>query len=324
MNDQQSTTVQEPQRGPSGPQMSSHSIFKKLRLPASVLAIAAACSLLSYSMFLLQGHYSKLRDVRERGLPLAAQIPSLEKKVALLTQQTELSALEASTRASSAEEQLHVFVLPAGGDMHRLLPFLESMRTFLERRKLLQSMSPIEIGEPTDTKLPADAPASAKQSGEGLQSRPIHFSMTVRPEGRAQVMAILEMSGMLTVGDALSPEDIAKLFTLTESDKYASIVPFEQFLANDLLAYLQAPRVYDERLAQALSSSTLLSSFRSLVQSSRLPQVRDYLLGDLGRALIAQKLWPVQLVMVEKETLEELPGGWERVELTLRAYSRKS
>ena len=50
--------------------------------------------------------------------------------------------------------------------------------------------------------------------------------------------------------------------------------------------------------------------------------MRDFLTGDLGRTLVAQKLWPVQFMTVEKESIEELPDGWEKVGLTVKAYSR--
>ncbi len=291
------------------------SLWTRVRLPVALIAFAGGCAMLSYSMILLEGHYRELRDVRESTLPLAAQIPPLERRAALLSRQTELSELEAGVRAESAEEKLRVYVLPKGDDLRRLLPFLESARTLLERRRLLSSMSPMQIGEPEDVVLPGQGP-------EPLQARTISFSMVIRPEGRAQFMTILELSGMITVGDALSPENLRDIFALTEGQNFASIVPIEQFLAVDLLSYLQEPRLHDERLAQALGSRPMIDGVRSILQSSRLPQVRDYLLGDLGRTIVAQKFWPVQFITIERESLSETTGGWETLDLTLKAYSR--
>ncbi len=290
----------------------------KFRLPLVIGAFAGGSLLLSLSVFLLHGHFQALKDMREYALPLAAELPPLERRDELLTQQIELSTLEASLRTDSMEEKLHVYVLPADGkDFKRLLAFLESARTFLEKRKLLQSMSAIDVGEPGPVTFSTEVNGNSP-----LQSRTLHFSAVLRPEGRAQLLSILELSGMLTVGDVLSPENIKTLFSLTEAENVASIVPVEHFLSADLLGYINSPRLYDERLSQALSSEEFLSSFQGLLKSSQLPRVREFLTGDLGRALIAQKLWPVQFITVEKESLEELPDGWQRVDVTLNAYSR--
>lgn len=280
------------------------------RFPISVGALAGGSLFVSLSMFLVHGHFQALKDVREYGLPLAAEIPPLERRATLLTQQGELSTLEAGLRSDSAEENFRVYVLPQGGDVKRLLAFLQSARTFLERRKLVRAMSAIEVGDPE----PAEG---------NLQTQSIHFTAELRPEGRAQLFSILNLSGMLTVGDVLSPENIKALFSLTESENYAGIVPVERFLSADLLGYVQDSKITDERLSQALASEEFLTSFKGLLQSSELPHVREFLTGDLGRTLVAQKLWPVQFMTVEREALEKLPDGWEKVDLTVKAYSRQ-
>ena len=287
------------------------------RSTLTIGALAGGSLLLGLSVLLLQSHFKALKDVREYALPLAAEIPPLERRVSLLSQQMELSALEASLRTDSAEEKLHVYVLPQNDNLKRLLAFLESSRTFLEHRKLLKDMSPISVGEPEDA-----VAADAKTGSLPLQARTMHFSATLKPEGRAQLLDILNLSGLLTVGDVLSPDDIKTLFSLTESQNYAGIVPVEQFLSTDLQSYVNDPTIPEARLKQAMSSEEFLSAFHSLLDRSSLPKIQEFLKGDLGRMLATQKLWPVQFMTVEKESLEELPDGWERVEVTVKAYSR--
>ncbi|MSR86807.1 hypothetical protein EXS70_01390 [Candidatus Peribacteria bacterium] len=277
-------------------------------------AFMGGSMLLALSVMMLQGHFQALKDIREYGLPLAAEIPPLERRNTLLGQQMELSTLEASLRTDSTSEKLHVYVLPEADDLKRPLAFLETASTFLQKRSLLRSMSEIEVGDPTDVALPDPL--------ENLQSRTLHFSAVLRPEGRADLLSILKLSGMLTVGDILSPENIKTLFSLTETQNYAGIVPVEQFLSADVLSYAQDPTLYDQRLSQALSSEEFLKSFKSLLQASGLPHVREFLTGDLGRTLVAQKLWPVQFMTVEKESLRDRGDGWVEVDLELKAYSR--
>lgn len=297
------------------------------RAPASIGMLAGATMLLSVAALLMHAHFQVLNEVEEYALPLAAEIPPLERRVSLLTQQMELSSLEASLRTGSLEEKLNVYVLPKGEDITRLLAFLESTRTFLENRDLLQSMSAIDVSEPADTDMRG-------RNGGALQARTIRFSAVLRPDGREQLLSILRLSGMLTVGDVLSPADIQTLFDLTEKQNYAGIVPVEQFLSADLLAYASDPTAPEARLQQAMSSEEFLSAFHSLLAGAKLPEVKQLLTGDLGRALSVQKLWPVQFMTIEKESIqiEDGPaasvgaahsGEWETVELTMKAYSRK-
>lgn len=281
------------------------------RIPVSIGAIAGSTLLLALSVALLHRHVDALKDVREYALPLAAEVAPLERRAALLTQQSELSELETTVQNDSAGEKLRVYVLPQGRDLTRLLGFLESTRTFLERRELLRSMSAIEVAAAPDLH---DSP---------LQTQTLRFSAVLKPEGRAQLLSILELSGLLTVGDVLTPEHIATLFGLTERQNYAGIIPVQRFLSADLLSYAQDPRLTDERLAQALPSEEFLTSFKGLLRSAALPQVRDFLTGDLGRSLVAQKLWPVQFMTIERESLKERTDGMVEMELTVKAYSRK-
>jgi hypothetical protein len=247
-------------------------------------ALAGSTVLLALSVMLLRDHFQSIKDVSEYGLPLAADIPPLERRSALLTQQTELSALEANLRTASAQEKLHVYVLPESNDVTRILAFLETVRTFLERRKLLTSMEPIAVGDPVLEPI-------GGSNQQMLESRTLTLTATLQPQGRLKLFSILQMSGLLTVGDALSSTDIKTLFDLTENQNYAGIIPVEQFLSADLQDYAADPTIPEERLKQAMSSEEFLSAFHHLLDNSQLPAIVAFLKGDLGRALLQQKLY---------------------------------
>lgn len=277
---------------------------------STVGALTLSTGLLGLSVFLLRGHFQIIKDVREYALPLAADVPPLEQRLQVLKRQVELAELQSSLRSGAAEEKLRTYVLPRGDTVERLMAFMESARTFLERRKLLASMAPIQIGEP-----------SSEGTGN-LDARTIRLSATLKKGGRKQLQELMDVSGLITVGDALSPEDIRKLFQLTEGQNYAGIVPVEKFLSADLLSYVQEPRLHDERLAQAFPSEEFLSGFRHLLQESRLQRVREILQSDLGRVLVQRKLWPVQFLTIDTEEIERTGDDTERVTLTLKTYSR--
>jgi hypothetical protein len=156
-----------------------------------------------------------------------------------------------------------------------------------------------------------------------LESRTLTLTATLQPQGRLKLFSILQMSGLLTVGDALSSTDIKTLFDLTENQNYAGIIPVEQFLSADLQDYAADPTIPEERLKQAMSSEEFLSAFHHLLDNSQLPAIVAFLKGDLGRALLQQKLWPVQFLTIEKESLQQLADGTEKVQLTLKVYSKK-
>lgn len=275
---------------------------------AGISALTGGSFLLALSVVLLRGHFQMLKDIREFALPLAAEIPALERRAALLSRQMELGALEDDLSGNSAEEKLRIYVLPQGDDVTRLLGYFEAARTLLEKQKLLQSMSPIEVGDPVES--------------DGLRERTLMFSAILRPEGRGQLLSILRLSGLLTVGDVLSRDDIRTLFTLTENQNYTGIVPVKQFLSADLLGYALDPTVPEARLKQAMSSEEFLSAFQSLLDRSGLSSVTRILTSDLGRTLAGMKLWPVQFMTMEKESVEEKEDGWEEVRLTMKVFSR--
>lgn len=285
----------------------------KFRFIAAGFLTMGGVLCLSFSALLLQAHFEHLKDMKEYALPLAAELPPLQQRLDLLHDQVELTELQASMRPASAAEKLHLYVLPAEEKIDRLLAFFESTRTFLERAKLLRSMSAIEISDPQTV----DEPGMS-----GLQARTLTFDAVLRKEGREQLFGIIDWSGLLTVGDALSPDDVEKLFALTESENRATIVPIEAFLSADLLEYIKEPRLIDATLERSLPSQEFLAEFRTLLKTSRFERAKEFLQGDLGRTLIARKLWPVQFLTVEQEELETLPEGWEKVRLTLKAHSR--
>lgn len=285
----------------------------------SLTLALSGTGLLACAMLLLQGQVQSLKHIREDALPLAATLPPLERRVQLLRKQVELAEVQATIRGQSANEKLRTFVLPKDPATPRLLAFVESIQTFMQRRKMMRSMSAVTIGEPGEEILTP----GAGEKPETLWKQKVHLSATVSAEGHKELLSLLELSGLLTVADALSPKDIDALFRLTEEQNYAGIVPIEQFLSADLEDYVADPTMYDARLTQALTSDEFIKAFRSLLGTSNLSRVKSTLEGDLGRTILARKLWPAQFLSINRETVEDLGDGWMKVDLSMEAYGRK-
>jgi hypothetical protein len=294
--------------------------MSKRSTAAGMVVVLCATSLFLGAIFLLQQQVSIIKHVREDILPLAASLPPLEQKAKILRTQSELTEVQSQLQGNRSEEDVRTFVLPSQPDTTLILLFIESIRTFLEKRSMLKEMSPVTVDSvPQEITIPA----SMGNAAQNAWTQAVRFTATVTPEGREELLRMLQYSGTVTVGDALTREDIRNILSLTESENAAAIVPIEQFLSADLLTYIKDRQLFDARLDQSVPSQEFQESFRSILQHSRLHDVMTMLESDVGRTIIARKLWPMQFLTVEDESIESMPGGLERVSLTIQAYGRR-
>ncbi len=280
--------------------------------PTSVL-LAGSLGMLALSGFLMLRHVQALRATRESALPLAADLVPLEERANILKQQADLSTAQDGLRSSSAQEKLHVYVLPQGSDLTRTLGLLDAAQTTLRVRGSIASLSPITVGGRHPPSI-----AGAKS----LEAQELSFTLTGTAPGIDTFLSLIDLSGTLTVGDALTGKERDALMTLTESQNYAGIVTVEQFLNTDLLAYARNHQAFEDKVTQALPSESFLSRFHEIVHASRLKDAADTLGGPLGDALGAGTLWPAQFLRADRVTTKELADGSQEAEVTVVAYSR--
>jgi hypothetical protein len=191
------------------------------------------------------------------------------------------------------------------------LAFFDVLRDSLSRQKLLKTMAPITLGEPVN----------ADGSG-ALRSRSFSLDVAVRDDGRKTALGLMDLSGLLTVGDALTSEQLQHLFSLTESQNYAGIVPLEKFLSADLYGYARQPQAFEQQLLQSFPSEQFLRDFRGIVDASRLQEARHILGGPLGAILQQQKLWPLPFMQIMSVQEDDQADGWEHLVAGVEAYAR--
>lgn len=269
---------------------------------------AAAFSLLAGSGLLLWMHAASVREMREVGLPAAMALPQIEKRMDILTEQNEIAELQAALRGGSEEERLRVYVLPEEEEIDRLLATFDVLFSYLEQKRLLNSVGGVQVGE----RIPAD---------EGLSALPVSFEAVVSPEGLSDLLLFAELSGLLTVSDALTSADIDALLALTEVENPASVAALENFLATDLLRYSEEPKPFEEQLRKSFSIAAE-EHLRALLDAPHLRRARA-LFGQMAPVLRQQNLWPLRLLTIEKVTTETEKNGLVRVALTLHAYVRE-
>lgn len=284
-------------------------LLERLRRLTPERMTATAFALLAASGMLLWMHAASVRDMREVGLPAALALPQIEKRMEILTEQNEIAELQAALRGGSEEERLRVYVLPEQEDIDRLLATFDVLFSYLEQKRMLSGVpGGVRVGE--------------KVSASGnLSALPLSFEALVTREGLSHLLLFAELSGLLTVSDALSPADIDELLAFTEQENPASVAALEHFLATDLLRYSEEPKPFEEQLRTSFSSAAE-TRLHALLERPRLRRAKA-VFGDLAPVLRRQNLWPLRLLTVEKALVEEGENGLVRVSLTLHAYVRE-
>lgn len=275
-------------------------------------AVAFAGVFLTLSGVLLAEHAMVIRQVRDDGLPAYVTIPALERRLAVLTEQVEVSELQRSLAQGSAEEMIRSFVLPEKPDIDRVLGLIELMRDQLEEAKMLRAMSPVHVG--------GDAETGGVSS---VLASPVSFHAELTEEGWGQVRLLFQLSGLVTVGDALRSDELQRLLDATEQENPAGIAGVEHFLSTPLLRYVREPRSFEEEVRRSFSSPVFEETFADLLQHSLLSDARRFFTGPLGQEVIRRKFWPMRFLTLERVSIEPKEGGWSRIGIEMQAYSRK-
>jgi len=274
-------------------------------------AVTLGALLLAVSGVLIVEHVQVLQDVQTVSVPLVAQLSEIERREVALKEQVELSQIHAAVQVGSIGEKLDMYVLPTETDLDRLVAVFDLLYEVLSRDNLVSGMSDIDIGEEISL-------------NEGdVRARPLTVRFAAHEEGARKVMDIIELAGLLTVGDALTDDEVALLFRSTENENPAGIVALEQFLSLDLLRYARDVRAYEEQLKRSFTSEAFSQTLQSVTQGSKLRDARRLFEGDFGKKLDDAHLWPLQFLTVQEVELKE--GGaedWYRLSLELLVWER--
>ncbi len=265
---------------------------------------------LSLSVSLFTAHIQEVKTAREITLPLLAQLPVRERRLALLKEQVEVTELQAALKTGSQLERVRVSVLPPEADVSRALAALELLRSTLEEQGAIASLSPIEVGK-------------EQERGEGLAAIPLTFQVSARSDGARRVLGFVRLAGLVTVGDALTKAEKNALIRATEEENPAGIVMLEQFFSTDLFRYAEEPRPFDEQLKRSLQSEGFLTAFSLATESSLLKEAKEFMQGPMGPAIERARLWPMEFLAIDRVSLE--PGSapdWYKLTLSLALMRR--
>lgn len=280
-----------------------------LRRPVALWAASAA--LLLAASLQLRSQAGAIRAARDLSLPIAGGIPALERRLSVLEQETEAGRLHAQLRPGSPEEKVHLYVFPESGGADRALTFLEILRDTLAGRGELRALSTVDVAD-----------GAALDAAGPLRAQRIALTVVLNEEGMASFLRAIPLTGLVTVADALSAEERRALILEAERVHPAAIAALGQFFAADLFAYARSPRAAEERLLASIPSEDFAALLRRTVGTSLLREAQEALQGDLGAALLREKLWPLPFLTLEEVTVEADDSEWLRASLILQAYGK--
>ena len=283
------------------------SVPSLLRHPVTLYMLG--CLLLLFSAFLLVEHAVSVRQFTTLVLPLASDIPPLERRLRVLEDQVRAAELHAAVAGEVEEEMVRVFVFPSGRDMPRLVAFFDLLREDLLSQKLLLDMSEMTVGEVSDV---ADMP--------NLRRVPLSLTFRLRQAGLERVLWFLEHAGSVTIADVLSEEEINLLLSRAEEENPSGIVALELFLSTDLLRYAREPTSFEEPLRRSFVSDGFQSAFTA-VHDGSLVAAREFLGGRFGTVLEKEHLWPLRALRIVRGEIRP-DADTVHLSLDIEAYSR--
>ena len=277
-----------------------------------VALFGAGCGLMVVAGVLMSAHIRTIIEIRDFSVPIVGQLPQLERRLGTLREQVELGELHKATRVGSQQEKVEVFALPEETNVTRIIATFEIIRDSLMRDGVLASMSDLQIDEPMTHK-------------DGGTVHSVSTEFVIHEDGMKTVMLLVQLSGLLTIGDVLTEDEVGLLIQKIEEENPSGIVALEQFLSADLLKYAENPKTYEEQLKRSFSSTGFRTALKNVLRTSLLHEVKYLLQSDLGEILTGYKLWPMQLMAVQEVSIA--PGNepkWHRLGLTLSVFSEES
>jgi hypothetical protein len=275
----------------------------------AALAWCGGCTALVVAGMLAAQHGEVLREMRERTLPAALQLPALQRERDMVQTQADVADVAAALRADSADEWIRVAILPDAPDVSPVVEALEIAAEEGIRTKNIVRMDAIDVGEP----------ATAEN---GTVVTPLTLRFIATREGADALLAFVGASGLLSISDVLSPGDRALLLQLAEGENPASIASLEEYLSTDLLRASFDAEGTDRRLLQAFTSPLMERALGNIARESRLASIRRTLGGNVGKQLQERGLWPLRLLAVREWEETVRADGTLDVAVTVEAWSR--
>jgi hypothetical protein len=286
--------------------------FQRLRTTKSLLLAGGVA--LMFSGLLMYSFTLQIREVKDIALPAALALPSLEKRLFVLQEQTELGELQEAIGNGSQDEKVRMYILPPKDEIDRLIQTFDLFLARWQQKRIVTHVTPLSVGTASGITLDG--------ADESLFATGISFEADVTPEGLDQLLLFIDLAGNLTVNDAFDATARTELLRLTEEENPAAVTALEQFLSSDLLAYVKDPGATERQLLRAFTSNTFADAFRQIIAGSQLPKAEALFSKDILSQMEDGRLWPVRMLRIKGLSITPVTDQLSHVALTLEAMSR--
>jgi len=286
--------------------------LQRLRTTRNLLLAGSVA--LMFSGLLMYSFTLQIREVKDVALPAALALPSLEKRLFVLQEQTELGELQEAIGNGSQDEKVRMYILPPQDEIDRLIETFDLFLRRWQQKRIVTHVTPLAVGTASGT--------TVSGVDEPLFSTRLSFEADVTSEGLDQLLLFIDLAGNLTVNDALDEAARGELLRLTEEENPAAVTALEQFLSADLLAYVKDPGSTERQLLRAFASDTFADGFRQIIAGSLLPKAESLFSDDILTAMDTGKLWPVRMLRITGLSITPVTDTQSHVAVTLEALSR--
>lgn len=234
---------------------------------------------------LVYNHMEVITSTQDSTVPSLASVQQLEQVREVLEQQAELAELQVALESDYTEEQVFAFVLPDELDTDRIVALFDAMQQYFTYHGLAASET---------TELFIDKHAAEPSITLEV---PLHSSAV------AIWTQLVELSGIVTVHDALSAQDRLALLRYTELHNPAALPDIEAFFSLPLLEYGSDADLHIRRLMRSFNDDVFTELIELAILSPHMQGANTLFSGSLGELFTQNSLWPMPFMQLHELTL---------------------
>lgn len=234
---------------------------------------------------LVYNHVQVITSTQSSTVPSLASVQQLEQVREVLQQQTELAELQIALESDYIEEQVEAFVLPTELDTDRIVALFDAMQQYFAYHGL----------------------AAGNETELFIERSAIDPSISLVLPMHADAIAIwsqlVELSGIVTVHDALNPEHRTALLRYTEKNTPAALPDIEAFFNLSLLEYGSDADLHIRRLMRSFNDSVFTELLELAITSPHMQGASKLFSGSLGELFAQNSLWPMPFMQLNQLSL---------------------
>lgn len=278
--------------------------LSRVRLhPLAPFLVGIFLAILACGMIVSIGRSFRLS--RQAAITIAAELPSIRAKVALLRAITDAEESFAATGMTSRAELAEAYILPARSPSPRLASSLSDIAAALTRAGIPLHIDRLHIGDASD-------------AGGNLRTYDATLSVIADEEAIARFIHLIEIGSTMMVHDVLESSVRDTVRRMTEEASPSSLPALERFFLTDILTYAIESDAREMAVVEKMPASTR-DAVRAALLRGGLASVRSAL-HDIAAPLRTKASWPMPMMALRSIHRD---GSRFLLNLTVFGYAEK-